>query len=362
MTYAIHDEALMVLSGKSPELRNGTPNHAPMVVEALAALGRGEAAPAWIAGYRPRLAEGPTTDAMLSEHWRAALGEFGLLGEWRNHFRRELAESTWNEVLDRWVPRLIAGSIAANTHPIIRCGHAARALADAVTAPRLGELADALAYCAARYRALSDTPRLAGDLDLETAIRELPLLPPSLDRRGFPQEIVKRVDRSADFAAAVQRLAAPTDVAAALGQLAEIGARLYHGDATRYPLALLHAVTGPAAVQLLLTHVSAELSPILFASAWQTVAARAAAFSSGYNSSPTPTIDTEWNEIVDLAVDSGDEHAIKLTEACRRLETLCSSPEFRAAAGDWVRRLRDSRDWSPSERVDAGIGLRLQDA
>jgi len=54
MTYSIHDEALIAISGASPEVRNGAPNHAPMVVETLAALGRGEAAPAWIEAYRPR--------------------------------------------------------------------------------------------------------------------------------------------------------------------------------------------------------------------------------------------------------------------------------------------------------------------
>jgi hypothetical protein len=344
MAHSRHDEALQALSGASPELRNGAPNHAPMVVEALAALGRGETAPSWIAVYRPRLAAGPRTDAALGEDWPATLGAFGLLGAWRNRFRQELAAATWNEVLDRWLPRLVRGSIAANSHPIIRCGHAARALADAVTPPRLNELADALAYCAARYRVLSGVPRLTGDLDLETAVRDLPLLPPGLDRRGFPQEIVKRLDGRPEFAAAVRRLAPPTDIPAALAQLAEIGARLYLGDAARHPLALLHAVTAPAAVQLPLAYVSAELGPILFTYAWQTVAARAATFSSGLKAEPPAETDIAWDEIVDLAVDSGDEHAIKLTEACRRLEAWRPAPVFRAVAGDWVRRLVDSRD------------------
>src|SRR5215472_13155127 len=61
MTYSIHDEALIAISGASPEVRNGAPNHAPMIVETLAALGRGEAAPAWIEAYRPRLAKGRCT-------------------------------------------------------------------------------------------------------------------------------------------------------------------------------------------------------------------------------------------------------------------------------------------------------------
>jgi hypothetical protein len=71
---------------------------------------------------------------------------------------------------------------------------------------------------------------------------------------------------------------------------------------------LLHAVTGPAAVQLLVAYVSSAVVPIAFAYAWQAVAAWAAAFSSGYDSGPPPPTDAEWNEIVDLAVDS-DEHA-----------------------------------------------------
>src|SRR5262249_3197608 len=265
MTYSIHDEALIAISGASPEVRNGAPNHAPMVVETLAALGRGEAAPAWIDAYRPRLAGGPVPNAgALGENWRAALGDFGLLGAWQNHFRRELGEASWRDVLDRWLPRLISGGMAAGTHGIIRCGHAARALADAVTAPRLDELTDALAYCAARHRTISTVPAPEGNLDLETAMQELPLLPPGLDRRGFRPDINPLAGR-ADFAAAVQRLAPPINVPAALSELAEIGALLYLGDATRHPLVLLHAVTGPAAVQLLVSYASPELAPTAFA-------------------------------------------------------------------------------------------------
>lgn len=361
MTYAIHDDALLALSGKRPELRNGAPNHAPMVIETLAALGRAEAVPAWIEAYRSQLAEGPPMGARLGEDWQGALGDFGRLGHWQSHFRWVLSESPWKEVLDRWLPRLITGSMAAGTHGIIRCGHAARALDAAVTAPRLTEFADALAYCAARYRAFSAVPSPQGNLDLETAVRELPLLPPGLDRRGFPPGVVKRLDGRANFAAAVRRLAPPTDLAAALCDLAEIGARLYLGNATRHPLVLLHTVTGTAAVQLLIAHASPKVAPIAFAFAWQAVAAWAAAFSTGYERGPTPTSDCEWDEIVDLAVESGDEHAIKLTEACRRLEALHPSPVFRAAADDWVRRVVHSRDWSPQELVEAGIRVRLQD-
>jgi len=362
MRYANHDDALKSLAGTGPELRNGAPNHAPMVVEALAVLDRGQLAPAWVAAQRSRLAEGPRSDAMLGEEWPAVLGDFAHLGAWRNRFRRELDEASWREVLDRWLPCLIAGSMATGTHGVIRCGHAARALADALTPPRLDELADALAYCAARHRTVAAVPMPAGRLDLESAVRALPLLSPAIDRRGLPPRIVGHLDRHAGFAAAVQRLAPPTDIPAALGKLAEIGARLYLGGASHHPLVLLHAVTGPAAVQLLLAYVAPALGPIGFAYAWQAVAAWTAAFSEGLPNAEVPPTATPWDEIIDLAVDSGDEHAIKLTEACHRWDRVHPSPVFRVAAHDWVRRVIASRDCSPGELVAAGMRVRLQDA
>jgi hypothetical protein len=145
MTYEMHDQALRVLQGTGPELRNGAPNHAPMVAEALAALGRDEVVHDWIEVYRSRLSEGPRTDAVIGKDWKAALGDFSRLGEWQNRFRHELAGSPWKEVLDRWLPRLIPGSMASGTHGIIRCGHAARALENDITVLRLEELANALA-------------------------------------------------------------------------------------------------------------------------------------------------------------------------------------------------------------------------
>jgi hypothetical protein len=366
MTYGSHDEALKSLQGTGPEFRNGAPNHAPMVVEALAALGRDDAVPHWIEGWvehdRPRLMKNPTTDAVLDGNWRAALGDFTRLGEWQNLFREELSQSAWRDVLDQWLPPLVPGSMAAGTHGIIRCGHASRALDNKVTPSRLEELAEALAYCAARYRTIGGAPDLAGPLSLEEAMRELPLLDPDIDRCGPPPKIVRRLNERPDFARAVNRLARPTDITSALSELAEIGARLYLHDAANHPLVLLHAVTGPAAVQLLIKHALPELGSTAFAYMWQAVAAWTAAFSSGLASEQIQASTTPWNEIIDLSVESGDDHAVKFTEACRRIDQLRPSPVFRAAAGDWVHRVVESRDWSADELVDAGIKTRLVDA
>ena len=366
MTYESHDYALKSLQGTGPELRNGAPNHAPMVVEALAALGRDDAVPHWIEGWvrhdHSRLLKSPETDKALEGDWRAALGDFNRLGEWQNLFREELSQSAWRDVLDQWLPPLIPGSMAAGTHGIIRCGHASRALDNKVTPSRLEELAEALAYCAARYRTIGDAPLLAGSLSLEEAVRALPLLDSDIDRRGPPPKIVRRLNERADFTRAVNRLAPPADVTSALSELAEIGAHLYLHDATSHPLVMLHAVTGPAAVQLLIKHASPELHGIAFAYMWQAVAAWAAAFSSGLASEQIQASTVPWQEIIDLSVKSGDDHAIKFTEACRRIDQLHPSPVFRVAAGDWVHRVVESRNWSADELVDAGIKTRLPDA
>lgn len=361
MAFSTYDLALQSLRGKAPELRNGAPNHAPMVAEALIALGRDDAARGWLASYQPKLADVPQTTAMIDRDWSQSLGDPQLLGAWENLFRQELANSPWADVINLWLPRLIPGTMAAGTHGIIRCGHVARALGNAATAPRLEELACALAYCAARYRTFSGTPLLIGNLDVENAVAALPLLEHDVDRRGPPPRIVKLLGSRPDFADAIQRLAPPTDIFEALGELAEIGARLYLHNAHRHPLVFLHAVTGPAAVQLLLPHLAAEAQEIAFAYTWQAIAAWAAAFGSGLPQEPPTASGAEapWEEIIDRAIGGADEHAIKLTEACLRMEKNRPSQVFRAAAIDWVDRVNESRSWTSAARVNAGITTRL---
>lgn len=360
MAYRFHDQALAELRNTGPELRNGAPNHAPMVVEALTVLERDDAIVPWIEGLRPRLAAGPQTHIVLEDGWEAALGDFTRLGEWQNRFRRELQSSSWVGVIETWLPRLFPGSMASGTHGIIRCGHASRALADEVTPSRLEEMAAALAYCAARYRIAGGEPQPGGSYGIEEAMRRLPLLEADADRSGPPPRIVKQLNERADFARAVACLAPPPDVPAALGELAELGARLYLHDADRHPLVLLHAVTGPAAVQLIIANGSAGLSNIAFAYSWQAVAAWAAAFSRGLSDEPFRTTDESWQTITDLSVESGDDHAIKLTEACRRLEQSRPSPAFRAAASDWVHRVIATREWGSQRLADAGIKTRTE--
>ena len=56
---------------------------------------------------------------------------------------------------------------------------------------------------------------------------------------------------------------------------------------------------------------------------------------------PAPVVSrrTTWGDVIERSVRSGDEHAIKLCEACRSENALEPSPVYLAAADDAARRL-----------------------
>ena len=64
-SYAPLDDALELLAGYGIELDNGNSNHAPMVAEALCALGRPEAVVPWIARYRERMLPRPPAGSTI---------------------------------------------------------------------------------------------------------------------------------------------------------------------------------------------------------------------------------------------------------------------------------------------------------
>jgi len=124
MQYASYDPldgALERLSGCGPGLANGNFNHAPMVAEALCAMGRPDAVMPWLERYGPRLvARGPVGEKIDASEWRAALGQRDRFAAWGELLAEELREAAWREVLDRWVGHLAPGVSAAATHGAIR--------------------------------------------------------------------------------------------------------------------------------------------------------------------------------------------------------------------------------------------------
>ncbi|RSO02863.1 hypothetical protein DMH18_39705 [Streptomyces sp. WAC 06783] len=336
-------------------------NHGPMGAEALAVLGyEGEVA-GWVERYRvamphhePPAARFPL-DPDDESSWRPALGAFDRAGDWERLFARELAGAPWRDVLARWWPRLLPGLFAGLTHGLIRTAHAVRALYGAAdgkpTQFQLAELARGLAYWAARYTALPGQARLRGSYDLAGAIAALPRVPGD-GGPMHPGVARGRLARLADlpgYAEALDALAvehAPYLLSEMTAQFSDV--YLSHDEV--FPVPLIHGVTAPAAARLVLPHLPADQYEPTLAALWQVHTALLLAFTTSRRGegtgawqaelSPEPGAEPpSLDELSARAVEHGDEHVLKFTEACRREYALRPDPRFRAAVAVAQRRI-----------------------
>jgi len=168
---------------------------------------------------------------------------------------------------------------------------------------------------------------------------------------------VRVLAKYSDFSEAVNRVGTRETVDASLSRLVEAGARLYCANASTHPLVFIHAITGPAAVRLLLPHMPVALHETAFAYCWQAIAAWVAAYGGDPPGAPDDSAPRSESEVIERALSTRDHHAIKLAEACLREYRLNPQPVFLKAALDWPLRLLASNGWSAAERVRAGIAI-----
>ena len=354
------DEALERMRGVSPELTVGGPNHGPMAAEALVTLGYDDDVLRWVDRYRAKFAPMPSpVTAIAAENWRDALGRPERAGDWTAFFHHQLAEGSWSTVLNSWLPELIPGIMAAGTHGLIRTAHAVRALEDGETHLRVEELAMALGYWAAYYLTLPGQAVLDGTLDVGAALERIPRLGRDYDARAaMPREFIEKLGGLKDFPGAVRALAEPESIPAAINALTETAARLYLANISRSPLVMLHAVTGPSALRLLLPHMPPAIQRSAFTAMWHAVAAWVAAFSVEGAIEPEQSMPALTEaEVVGRCLETGDAHAIKLVEACLREHRSHPSPAYFGVALDWALRLSKAKGWSQEKRVASGLAV-----
>jgi hypothetical protein len=333
--YAPLDDALEILAPFGTELTNGNFNHAPMVVEALCALGRPDAVFSWIEAYRPRMIPRAATSETIDwSQWRTHLGERDSFPAWSRLFATELAEAPWRSVLDRWAMRLAPGYSAAATHGAIRVGHAARGLAEAGTRVRLRELADALASWAASYCELptSADARPAG-LAPRAALAQVPIVPPDRRPPGNITTALNKLAEFPEFATAIDLVDLGDNLDAAVAQLTELFTRVYLANAvdTRTFIVFVHSVTALHALGNLMPHVGEQTGRSLARDAWQAGCGLYAAFGGAAPCDDIDAADEDIGSLIDQAVANGDEHVIKFTEACLARHKIAPSPAYLAA-------------------------------
>jgi hypothetical protein len=254
-----------------------------MGCEALDALGRPDAVDRWSRTPDPG---NPAVGAVRPERfdWQDALGDPARTAEWLGFFDRAVADDGWEPVVRLWVPRLLPALAAALFHGAIRTAHAVRAVSGADTPARRAELARSLGYWAA-CATPGERPGPATGDDPATAI-----------------------------------------VTAAAG-----AARHY---VARPNIFQLHGVTGAMALALLADHVGGAAAAAGLAQLRAEHAALHAHTEPG--AVEDPGLGDE--ELADAAVASGEVHAVKLVEACRRGSAATGDAAFAAAAERVVRR------------------------
>jgi hypothetical protein len=334
-SYRSLDGALDFLAPFGPELANGFTSHAPMVAETLCARGRPEAVLPWLERARPGFTPRPAPQAPIAPAaWRDALGRVERSADWMALLRAELAEAPWRPQLRRWLVRLTPGFCADALHGPIRVAHAARALSVEDTAPRRRELADALGVWAAAHQTLpAPAVRASGGLTPEQAIGRVPIQP--VAERGFRGSIVSALAGLAGFSAFASVIDWIEPDARGLSSLTLAFARVYLANAhdPLHSIVFAHGITGAAALRSLIPYLDAAEARELIRRAWQAGAALLASFgreAPACAESEPPREDRE--ALIDLALANGDDHVIKLTEACLREHAQSPSPLYLAVA------------------------------
>lgn len=306
------------------EYGRGLSSHLPMALASLAQLGADDARlQAFEAGYAPRLHHAPQPVAWpAGDAWRSRLGRRAAGPAYRALFAEWIAHEGAADVLAQVLPGLWPGVGAAAFHGLIRtasgvrCGHA-------------GEVAEGLAYWACRHLPLGEFPEAAGlrrtgrtdRTDPVALLRRLRAAPPS---RRLIFERMRDAARDGTVNAVAAQLVVTADTPRALA-LAAAQACAGSGDFTA-----LHLVTATHAMRVLARFVDEPLTGWRWF--WQAYAH--AVVAAGLQPRPAAPLHT-WPQLEQAALESDDEHLIKLVDSCREEERAWATPGqtlWRAAA------------------------------
>ena len=337
------DQALDILWETGPEFGAGYSNHGPMATEALVALGRGDKVVPWVVGYRANLEDLPSSRQRLGDiGHQEALGRFDLFPEWLDLIRGQVTELGWRTVIARWTPTLAGGLSGAAMHGLIRTAHAVRALERYETPERVEELSRALAYWAARYQAMP-APGSGQGLLPSRAVHSVASAREHVGGRLINDRLAELATFATFRPAASLVQPVSVDRHQFLDDLIRTFADIYLANVqagARASIAFIHGVTGPRAVRLLLDHVDDNTVDELLMRVWQAAASIYSAYGEP-GAVSTYTRDDQWDaeDIIEQAIRTGDEHAIKFVEACVGEHRRNPDPVFVAAAADAAARL-----------------------
>lgn len=302
--------------GGDEEGNHGLTNHGPMAAEVMVRRGLDIPVEKWLDEYIRRLDDLPTPSRRIDAgDWREALGDHRRVADWTAYFREELLRAPWHDVLTTWWPRLLPGIAAGSTHGVIRVGHAVRTLMVTDYHHVLGELANGLAFWAARWRPIT-AGQGEGRLTPATALDALPRLP---DQTGFIAHRISRLGTLPEWPGTVGALRVPDDpdaVRDTLTELVDAATLRYLAVGRDAPVLLVHTATAPNAVLHCLPVLPQRLWRPSLAAAW-TASAAITVMYAGRPVTAAPATVTGAdvaNNLLDRAATHRDEHVLKFAD------------------------------------------------
>jgi len=337
------DSALGQLHAYGCELNNGLTNHAPMVAEALHHLGLDSAIEAWLSTELKRCLLRPShVQPVMLDEWQDALADPARYSDWADLFNNEIGNMGWTATLQQWVPRLTPGFASAATHGIIRVGHATRALRDSETEARLLELAEALASWACNYFVLPVATGKPLQLNPSHALTGIALAPEDLrNTSGSITAALAGLQAIPEFADHFATLNVDDDIDELALDVAATFARLFCQSARSVSGAIVftHAITAVNAVRNIGPYLLADDGKALLRQAFHTGCALHAVYSANRYAPPVhEPLPLDTAECIYDALQHGDEHVIKLTDACVTF-TEATGDAFFLTAAERCRRL-----------------------
>ena len=323
MQTGTYDEALERLHRTGPEWDGWLSNHGPMAADVLARRGAGGDVHSWVDHYTARLDELPDERRPIrtADDERDALGDPTRLGDWIARFSRLVGEAAWEDVLQRWWPRLLPGIAAGATHGVIRTGHATMALRAEDNTVRRAELAQALGYWAGRWQPV---PRVHphGTRDAASLVASVPRI---AVQEGGIRDRLDRLGAVEDWPAHVESMTEPDDVPVALDALVDAVVALYPRAAHGNPTMLVHAATAPHAVARTLPSLPREQWASAYDYAWSATAAVLSCYLPDDLEPPTEEL-VDVHDAWATALAHAGEHVLKLADVALDVHARTGGP------------------------------------
>ena len=317
------DQALTRMAEFGPALENGNFDHGPMAAEALEALGLSDRIKTYTQQHITRDGVRPAAKPVApitAESWSNALGRPARYSDWLAFIEADLVRLGWRELARRWILRLTPGAATAAVHGLIRSAHAVRALERRDTPARQAELVRALASWASLYAPPPWPPIGAqGHLAPQAAFDALSPAAAALQARegSISAGLAKAMNAPAFTQEAGEvDLSGPADALADAVLTVFIRAFLDYARSSYTAIVWCHAITGAMSVRRLFSIVTEEQARALLACVFEIGCAMKAAFADLHadRSPGSDALDTP-DALAQRAVQTGDDHAIKLTDA-----------------------------------------------